>query len=102
MLIVEDKALQSQVDRILHSDELRASEVLRRSLKFAADKSPAGETDQLKEYAVAIDGLGKDPSYDPRHNSGVRIQVGALSFFFLYGRLGWRPLFSWEACRPFC
>jgi hypothetical protein len=78
MLIVEEKALQSQVDRILHSDELRTSEVLRRLLKFLADKSLAGEADQLKEYAVAIDGLGKDPSYDPRHNSAVRIQVGRL------------------------
>ena len=78
MLIVEDQALQSQVERILHSDELRTSEVLRRLLKFLADKSLAGEADQLKEYAVAIDGLGKDPSYDPRHNSAVRIQVGRL------------------------
>ena len=78
MLMVEDKALQSQVDRILHSDELRSSEVLRRLLKFLADKSLAGEADQLKEYVVAIDGLGKPPSYDPRHNSAVRIQVGRL------------------------
>ena len=78
MQTVEDSALQSQVDRILHSDELRASEVLRRLLRFLADKSLAGEADQLKEYAVAIDGLGKDPSYDPRHNSAVRIQVGRL------------------------
>jgi hypothetical protein len=76
--MVEDKALQSQVDRILHSDELRSSEVLRRLLKFLADKSLAGEADQLKEYVVAIDGLGKPPSYDPRHNSAVRIQVGRL------------------------
>ncbi len=78
MLIVEDKILQSQVDRILHSDELRSSEVLRRLLKFLADKSVSGEADQLKEYVVAIDGLGKPPSYDPRHNSAVRIQVGRL------------------------
>jgi hypothetical protein len=78
MLIVEDKALQSQVERILHSDELRSSEVLRRLLKFLAEKSVSGEADQLKEYAVAIDGLGKPSSYDPRHNSAVRIQVGRL------------------------
>ena len=78
MLMVEDKTLQSQVDRILHSDELRSSEVLRRLLKFLAEKSVAGEADQLKEYVVAIDGLGKPSSYDPRHNSAVRIQVGRL------------------------
>jgi hypothetical protein len=78
MLIVEDKALLSQVERILHSDEFRSSEVLRRLLRFLAEKSAAGEADQLKEYAVAIDGLGKSPSYDPRQNSAVRIQVGRL------------------------
>jgi hypothetical protein len=78
MLIVEENALQSQVDKILHSDELRTSEVLRRLLKFLAEKSVTGEADQLKEYAVAIDGLGKHHSYDPRHNSAVRIQVGRL------------------------
>jgi hypothetical protein len=51
---------------------------LRRLLKFLAEKSALGEADQLKEYAVAIDGLGKPHSYDPRHNSAVRIQVGRL------------------------
>jgi hypothetical protein len=78
MLMVEEKALLSQVERILHSDEFRTSEVLRRLLRFLAEKSAAGEADQLKEYAVAIDGLGKNPSYDPRQNSAVRIQVGRL------------------------
>jgi hypothetical protein len=78
MLIVEDKALLSQLERILHSEEFRNSEVQRRLLKFLAAKSAAGEADQLKEYVVAIDGLGKPPSYDPRQNSAVRIQVGRL------------------------
>lgn len=70
--------LHEQVERILHSEELRGSEVLRRLLKFLAEKSACGEADELKEYIVAIDGLGKPPSYDPRHNSAVRIQVGRL------------------------
>ena len=68
----------SQVERILHSEELRSSDTQRRLLKFLADKSFAGEADALNEYAVATDGLGKSPSYDPRHNSAVRIQVGRL------------------------
>ena len=73
-----DKSLVEQVERILHSEELRGSEVLRRLLKFLAEKSVSGEADELKEYIVAIDGLGKPASYDPRHNSAVRIQVGRL------------------------
>jgi hypothetical protein len=70
--------LQNQVERLLHSDELRGSEVLRRLLKFLAEKSICGAADDLNEYAVAIDGLGKPASYDPRHNSAVRIQMGRL------------------------
>ena len=74
----DDQSLQSQIERILHSEELRGSEVLRRLLKYLAEKSLTGEADELKEYIVAIDGLGKPASYDPRHNSAVRIQVGRL------------------------
>lgn len=67
-----------EVDRILHSDTLHSSEVLRHLLKFLAEKSSSGEAEHLKEYTVAIDALRKPPSYDPRHDSSVRIQVGRL------------------------
>lgn len=76
--LVENQILLDQVERILHSEELRGSGVLRRLLKFLAEKSVCGEAVELKEYTVAIDGLGKPSSYDPRHNSAVRIQVGRL------------------------
>lgn len=76
--VTENESVQSQVERILHSEELRGSEVLRRLLRFLAEKSATGEADELKEYIVAIDGLGKPATYDPRHNSAVRIQVGRL------------------------
>lgn len=72
------RTLLDQVERILHSEELRGSEVLRRLLRFLAEKSASGEADELKEYTVAIECLGKPASYDPRQNSAVRIQVGRL------------------------
>ncbi len=75
---VGESAFQTQVERILHSEELRSSDTQRRLFKFLADKAIAGEADALNEYAVATDGLGKPPTYDPRHNSAVRIQVGRL------------------------
>ncbi len=77
-VVAENESVQTQVERILHSEELRGSEVLRRLLRFLAEKTASGEADDLKEYIVAIDGLGKPPTYDPRHNSAVRIQVGRL------------------------
>lgn len=75
---VGNDLLREQIDRIIRSDEFRNSEVLRRLLVYLADKAASGEADKLKEYVVAIDGLGKPSSYDPQHNSAVRIQVGRL------------------------
>jgi hypothetical protein len=74
----QDEVLLLQIDRILHSDAFHSSEGLRRLLTYLADKAISGEADQLKEYVVAIDGLGKPSSYDPQQNSAVRIQVGRL------------------------
>ncbi len=77
MKVVEELA-REEVARVLQSETFRTSEVLRRLLKFLADKSLCGEADQLKEYTIGIDALGKPPEYDPRLDSGVRIQVGRL------------------------
>jgi Arc/MetJ-type ribon-helix-helix transcriptional regulator len=70
--------LHEQIDRIVHSEQFHSSEVLRRLLTFLTEKALSGEADNLKEYVIAIDGLGKADSYDPQHNSSVRIQMGRL------------------------
>ncbi|MBV9508544.1 MAG: hypothetical protein JO323_26450 [Acidobacteriia bacterium] len=75
---VRDDALAAEIERILESNTFRNSEALRRLLRFLAEKRLSGEADQLKEYSVGIDALGKPPSYDPRQDSTVRIQVGRL------------------------
>ena len=82
-MILEEKStiaepIQQQIERIVHSEQFRSSEVLRRLLTFLSEKAIAGEADNLKEYVVAIDGLGKSSTYDPQHNSAVRIQMGRL------------------------
>lgn len=82
-MLLEDKStmaepIQQQVQRIVQSEQFRSSGVLRRLLTFLSDKAIAGEADNLKEYVVAIEGLGKSSTYDPQHNSAVRIQMGRL------------------------
>jgi hypothetical protein len=77
-LQLRDQPTVTEVQRILESGVFRNSEALRRLLRFLADKMLAGEADQLKEYTVGIDALGKPPTYDPRLDSIVRIQVGRL------------------------
>ena len=73
-----ETAPSNQLDRILESDTFRRSAVLRRLLKFLADKAVAGEADELKEYSIGVDAFGKPSTYDPRSDAIVRLQVGRL------------------------
>lgn len=77
MEIGESEA-RAQIQHVLESELFRASELQRRLLKYLADKSLSGEADQLKEYTIGIEGLGKPEAYDPRHDSSVRLQASKL------------------------
>jgi hypothetical protein len=69
---------REQVERILAGDTFRTTEVLRRLLRFLAEKTFSGEADNLKEYSVGLDALGKPATYDPRKDAGVRLQASRL------------------------
>lgn len=85
------EATARQIERILQSDTLRSAEGLRRLLRYLAEKTFSGEADDLKEYTVGVEGLGKPSAYDPRYESGVRIQIGRLrqkliEYYYIEGR----------------
>jgi hypothetical protein len=73
----ETELVYAQVERVLNSATFRQADVLRRLLRFLAERALSGEAEQLKEYTIGL-ALGKPPTYDPRHDSAVRIQVGRL------------------------
>ncbi len=75
---LSEDAIRAQVQRIVGSDLFRASEIQRRLFVYLAKKSLDGEADQLKEYTVGVEGIGKSESYDPRRDSTVRLQTGKL------------------------
>ncbi|MGD1091896.1 MAG: hypothetical protein ABSB35_07860 [Bryobacteraceae bacterium] len=73
-----EESTRAQIDRILASEVFSSADGLRRLLSFLADKSLSGEANELKEYSIGVDAFGKPSTYDPRHDSTVRIQVGRL------------------------
>jgi hypothetical protein len=77
-VVVEVSASQAQIERILQNKTLRLSELQRRLLTYLAERSLAGEADDLKEYTIGIDAFGKPSSYDPRQESVVRMHVARL------------------------
>jgi hypothetical protein len=71
-------AERTQIQRILQSRAFRTSELQRNLLAYLADKSIAGTADQLKEYTIGLDVFAKPESYDPRHESVVRMHAARL------------------------
>lgn len=76
--VTADHQMLDQVDRILEGETLQGSQTLKRLLKYLAEKTALGHGDELKEYTIAVDAMDKPPTYDPRHDSAVRIQVSRL------------------------
>jgi hypothetical protein len=66
------------LQRILDSQVLRPSEVLKRLLDYLGRKAVQGEAVELKEYTVGIEAFGKPADYDPKTDSSVRVQAGKL------------------------
>lgn len=77
-MAVEQEEIHAQVDRLIQSKTFETSEVHRKLLQYLAEKSINGEADRLKEYTIGLEAFGKPPTYDPKNDSIVRLQVGRL------------------------
>ncbi len=77
-MVVSQEEIHAQVERLVHSKAFENSEVHRKLLQYLAEKSITGEADRLKEYTIGLEAFGKPPTYDPKHDSIVRLQASRL------------------------
>jgi TolB-like protein len=70
--------VRTELERILASKGFQSAGRLSRLLRYVTEKTLAGESEQLKEYAVGVEVFDRDPSYDPRVDSIVRVEAGRL------------------------
>jgi len=75
---LEPDAILAELDRLVASPVLRNSGRLCRFLRFVVEEGLAGRADQLKESVLAIEIFDRDPSYDSRVNSVVRVEARRL------------------------
>jgi adenylate cyclase len=64
--------------RTLATSRFATSESLRSLLRYAVTKTLAGLGPELKEYSIAVEALGRPPSFDPREDNIVRVQARKL------------------------
>jgi len=67
-----------ELARIVASPDFVRAPVMRRLLDFLVNETLAGRGEQLKAYAVAVDGLGRSADFDAQTDSYPRVQVGRL------------------------
>lgn len=70
--------IRGHLKRLLADPRFIRSERLSRLLCYTVEKSLAGESEQLKEYVIALEVFGRPSSYDPSVDSLVRVEVGRL------------------------
>lgn len=70
--------IRAALHRILLTEEFAASKRLSAFLTYVVDQTLAGKADQIKEYTVAVEALGRGHHHDPQTDPGVRILAGRL------------------------
>jgi len=76
--VISDESVRRQLSLILDFHEIRNSQVLPRFLEFVVEKKLSGHEDEIKEYTIAVKGLGKPHDFNPQLDATVRIHAGRL------------------------
>ena len=71
-------AVQAQLERILASPEFVSGPKLGQFLRYVVGQTLSGDPDTIKQYTIAVEGLGYDKGFDPTSNTIVRILAGRL------------------------
>ena len=80
---VEDAAAgaaqaREALSRVLEAEELRASPQLSTILRFVVEATLNGRREAIKGYTIAVEALGRDPSFDPQIDPIVRVEATRL------------------------
>lgn len=70
--------IRAQLDRVLASEGFANADRMSAFLRYVVERALAGESDQIKEYAIGVDVFGRSGSYDPRLDSIVRVEARRL------------------------
>ena len=72
------EAERAELDAILASEILGRTNNLVRLLSFVCDKYFDGAIDEIKEYSIAVQALGRPDDFDPQVDTIVRVTAHAL------------------------
>jgi len=75
------EAIQGQVKKIVHDPIFENANILKDFLQYIVDEYLQGNSNQLKEYTIAINVLNKPTDFNTQENGIVRIHAARLTRF---------------------
>ncbi len=69
---------RTELLKVLQSRTFARSPRLSRILDYICRKYFAGETDELKEYTIAVELFGRSEGFQPRDDSSIRVDMNRL------------------------
>lgn len=70
--------VRAALARVLASEPFRGSAQLGAFLRFIVEETLAGNAERIKGYAIAVEALGRDTSFDPAIDPIVRVEANRL------------------------
>ncbi len=70
--------VKAQLDRVLHSAGFVAGQKLADFLRYVVEQKLNGQSNDVKQYAIAVNALGYQADFDPQENPTVRIMARRL------------------------
>jgi hypothetical protein len=75
---IPHELIREELERILRSDEFRASKRSQEFLRYVVEQTLKGSTDILKERTIGVDVFHRSPDYDPGEDATVRVKAGEV------------------------
>ncbi len=75
---MDAERVRAQLDRILASASFADAERASSFLRFVVERALAGRISEIKESVIAVEVLGRNPSFDSRSDPIVRVEAGRL------------------------
>jgi Malectin domain len=69
---------RAELDWLLESGVLGRSVNLTKVLRYVCEETAAGRGDNIKEYSIAVEALGRKPNFDPQTDTIVRVTFHTL------------------------
>eukprot|EP01031_Cornospumella_fuschlensis_P020286 gene20286-24871_t len=75
---VSPESVRAALARLLTSEEFQSSPRLCDFLRFVVEATLAGRAEEIKGYTIALEALGRPPSFDPQSDPIVRVEATRL------------------------